>query len=156
MIDRARVRGSKRIVSAALALPAAVSAATPGLALAAHESAAPALPTMPANLLGLGFSLVLVVAAIVIAGWLYVRMQGLRGGPSSAIRVLAAQSIGPKERIVLVQVGDKQIAVGMTQAQISTLHVFDDPVVATDAPAVGTRFTDRLRAALGNPGGAAK
>jgi flagellar protein FliO/FliZ len=154
MAERVQVRGSRRIVRAALAL-AAAAAATPGLALAADE---PALPSMPTDLLGVGFSLVLVVAAIIIAGWLYVRMQGLRGGPSSAIRVLAAQSLGPKERIVLVQVGDKQIAVGMTQAQLSTLHVFDEPVVAPDAPAVGTRFTDRLRAALGNAGaaGAAK
>jgi Cu(I)/Ag(I) efflux system membrane fusion protein len=42
-----------------------------------------------------------------------------------------------RERIALVDVGGKQILIGVTPQAIRTLHVFDEPVVAPDEPVSG-------------------
>ena len=109
----------------------------------------PAPPVGVPDIFGLGASLAVVLAAVVLVGWLYSRTQGIRGPGSSIITILAAQPLGPKERIVLVEVGGKQIVVGMTAAQLQTLHVFEHPVVdAGEKVAVGAAFADRLKTAL--------
>lgn len=93
--------------------------------------------------------LVMVIASVVVVGWLYARSRRFQQGGEQVISVLAAQSLGPKERIVLVEVGGKQIVVGMTAAQVQTLHVFDEPAVdKIPAAAATSPFSNRLRSAL--------
>lgn len=137
-------RGRQRAVIAALLalLPVLVSAApvTPQ---------PPGAPIGTSDVIGFGASLVMVIGAVLVVGWLYARSQGLKRGKSSVINVLAAQPLGAKERIVLVEIGGKQIVVGMTAAQVSTLHVFDEPVVQqAERSAAAAGFAERLRAAL--------
>lgn len=120
---------------------------------AATTSAAEVTPELSSpvsvpGILGFGASLTLVIASIVIVGWLYARMQGGHGGNSSVINILASQSLGSKEKIVLVEVGDKQIVVGMTAANVQTLHVFDEPVIGTAERPPQSVFAERLLAAV--------
>lgn len=111
--------------------------------------ASPGLAVGTSELLGLGGSLLLVVGAVVVVGWLYSRSQGLRGVASDVINVVAAQALGPKERIILVEVGGKQIVLGMTAQQVQTLHVFDEPVATSNqVEPVGSAFAKRLRSAI--------
>ena len=73
----------------------------------------------------------------------------MRGVASDAINVVATQALGPKERVVLIEVGGKQIVLGMTAQQVQTLHVFDNPVVAKNDRTVATpAFANRLRSAI--------
>jgi flagellar protein FliO/FliZ len=104
------------------------------------------------TLLGLAGSLVLVIAAILGAGWVYSRLRVAGSGRSLVINVLAAQSLGPKERIALVQIGDKQIAVGIAPGSVNTLHVFDAHVVAMPERRQTAPFADKLRAAFARSG----
>lgn len=110
------------------------------------EAAAKAAPVGPADVLSLGTGLVLVIGAILLTGWLYSRTQKLRGGAAGLIRVVASQPLGTRERVVLLQVADKQLLVGMTSTQVQTLHVFDEPVAEADVPVTG--FAERLRSAV--------
>ena len=133
-----------------LGLPLKLSLAgvsLPGVATAAEPASG---VVNGQDVLGVLFGLVVVLGSVVVVGWLYARSRGLRGIAGQAINVVAAQSLGPKERIVLVEVGGKQIVVGMTSAQLQTLHVFDEPVV-TSGPEAGVApgaFADRLRSML--------
>jgi flagellar protein FliO/FliZ len=122
----------------------------PCIATAAEPAqGSPDLPVGASELLGLGGSLILVIAAVVVVGWLYAKSQGIRGVASNVITVLASQALGAKERVVLIEVGGKQIVLGMTAQQVQTLHVFDTPVVTqTDRPNVNNAFADRLRSAI--------
>ena len=117
------------------------------VALPAGALAAPAGPVGPADVLGLGTGLMLVVGAILLTGWVYSRTQKLRGGASDLIRIVASQPLGTRERVLLLQVADKQLLVGMTSSSVQTLHVFEEPVAAPAAPA-GQGFAERLRAAV--------
>jgi len=111
------------------------------------EAAADAFaPTVDgADILGLGGSLVIVIGAVLLVGWLYSRSQSMRGAGGNVIRILAAQPLGSKERIVLVDVGGTQLVVGMTSSQVQTLHVFDEPILDDHAqPAVASAFSRKL------------
>jgi len=105
-------------------------------------------PVSVPGILGFGASLMLVIASIVIVGWLYARIQGVHGGTSKVINILASQSLGSKEKIVVVEVGNKQIVVGMTAASVQTLHVFDEPVIGAAERPPQSAFAERLLAAV--------
>ncbi|MBT8085374.1 MAG: flagellar biosynthetic protein FliO [Woeseia sp.] len=116
----------------------------PVAGVAAAEAGA--APVGPGDLLNVGTGLVLVVGAILLCGWLYTRTQSLRGGSSGMIRIIASQPLGTKERVVLLQVANQQLLVGMTSSQVQTLHVFEKPLEVDETPTGG--FAERLRAAV--------
>jgi flagellar protein FliO/FliZ len=79
-------------------------------------------------------TLLIVVGFLAGLAWFAKRMRGgfTRGG-GARIQVLGAQALGPKERAVLVRVGDTDILVGVAANNVNTLHVF--PAGAnTEAP----------------------
>ena len=118
----------------------------------AHASApkdAVGAPIGAADVVEMLLGLVIVLASVVVVGWLYSRSRRFQQGGEQIISVLAAQSLGPKERIVLVEIGGKQIVVGMTSAQVQTLHVFEERAVDSAPTAATTSaFSTRLRSAL--------
>ncbi|MET1078180.1 MAG: flagellar biosynthetic protein FliO [Pseudomonas sp.] len=96
-------------------------------------------------LLGLG----LVIGLIFLLAWLMRRVQqiGPRGG--QVIKLVASQSLGPRDRLVLVQVGTEQILLGLTPGQITPLHVLKEPVPLADAEVATPEFAQRLMELLG-------
>ncbi len=138
-------------------LPAACLLAS--VAAAAAEPAAPSFapPAGATGLLNVFASLLVVIAAVLLCGWLYRRTQSMRRGPGGEVfRVLASQALGPRERVVVVEIGGKQLVLGMTATQVNTLHVFDEPIMPhakeRSGQAHGGRiesaFAERLRAML--------
>jgi flagellar protein FliO/FliZ len=120
--------------------------------LADTTAATPALRPAPGapDIVSVTTSLVLVIGAIFLVGWLYSRAQRFRGGSAGDIRVVAVQPLGAKERIVVVQVAGKQLVVGVTSTNINTLHTFEGLAVNESAPAIGGSFATRLRAVIGS------
>ena len=107
------------------------------------------IPTNPGpDLLGFAVSLIVVIAAIVALGWLYRRSRGFAAANTDAINVVATRALGAKERLMLVEVADKQLLVGMTASNVQTLHVFDAPVVKKPAVTEVAGFAGRLKFAL--------
>ena len=95
----------------------------------AAEAARPAYtPPPPAvssgNVVQIIFSLLLVLAAIVLVGWLLKRMNVAQQNTGNLLKVLGAVPIGQRERIVLVEVNDTCLVVGIGPGQIRTLHTF--------------------------------
>ena len=70
------------------------------------------------------FSLLLVLAAIVLVAWMLRRMNVAQHGTGKLLKVLGAVPIGQRERIVLVEVNDTCLVVGIGPGQIRTLHTF--------------------------------
>lgn len=105
-------------------------------------------PDTLATLISLGAGLVAVVAVIYGCAWIIRRMNGMTGMNNSAMRVVSVMAVGTRERVVLVEVGGKQILLGITPSAIRTLHVFDEPVVDAGAPPSGD-FARRLQDMIG-------
>ncbi len=102
------------------------------------------------EVLSMVVSMVIVVGAIIALGWLYSRSRLAVSGARDVINVVASRALGTKERLILVEVADQQLLVGMTSTQIQTLHVFDEKVVTAESTGDGSSsFGDALRTTLG-------
>jgi flagellar protein FliO/FliZ len=100
------------------------------------------------ELLGFASSLIIVIGVIAILGWLYSRSKSLGGANSDVINIVASRALGTRERLLLVEIADKQLLVGMTTTQVQTLHVFDKPIVEPPAINETYGFAGRLKTAL--------
>ncbi len=123
---------------------AAVSATTSGSASASDTLA---------TVLTLGVGVLAVIAIIFGCAWIVRRMSGMTGGNTRAIKVVSVMPMGTRERIALIEVGGKQILVGVTAQAIRTLHVFDEPVVSPGEPVSGD-FARKLQGIIGKSWGA--
>jgi len=121
-------------------------------ALAAVQAATPTLPGTPVvgggDILGLLVSMLIVIAVIIVLGWLYSRSRFVGGGSTEAIQIVASRALGTKERLLIVEVADQQLLVGMTASGVQTLHVFDKPVEINSPAAETGNFASRLRNAF--------
>ena len=86
-----------------------------------------ALPEAPglslATILQSVLGLALVIAILFLAAYLLRKLNGGRGfGSNGPMRVVGGLIIGSRERIVLVEVGDTWLVVGLVPGQIRTLH----------------------------------
>ena len=78
-------------------------------------------------------ALLVVVGFIVVLAWGAKRLRRIGGGNNDRIQVLAERALGPKERCVLVRVGDTDLLIGVAGNSVNPLHVF--PAGAnTEAP----------------------
>ncbi|MGI9205866.1 MAG: FliO/MopB family protein [Woeseiaceae bacterium] len=121
---------------------------TPNVLLAAVDEVAPALPIGSSELVNVGGGLIVVVVAIIVLGVIYAKTQGLKTGTGGVINIVATQAIGPKERIAVVEVANKQLLIGMTTTNVQTLHVFEDPVAIV--PEQRASFSNRLKSLMGD------
>jgi flagellar protein FliO/FliZ len=91
----------------------------------ADDLARPARPGESVDLLQWGLAMAVVLAAIVGLAWLMRRLGRFSHIQSGRFRVLAALPVGPRERVVLVQAGDKQLVLGVAPGQVRTLCVLE-------------------------------
>jgi len=115
--------------------------------------AQPASPLSIGSLTQLTLSLIAIVALIVAIGWVLKRfkLNAPRGSVDSEI--LDQLSVGPRERVMLVRIGEAQVLLGVGASGIVALTPLTAPIqlkVAERAPA----FAERLRDMMKRPGGA--
>lgn len=79
--------------------------------------------------LTLGMAAVLMV--IVGLAWLLKRSGRLQVAAGGGLRILGGLSMGARERVVLLQVGETQLLVGVAPGRVQTLHVLEQPLSAT-------------------------
>jgi len=106
-------------------------------------------PLGAASLLQLTFGLLVVLAVIVGSAWLLRRYGRLQSGVAGALRVIGGLSMGPRERVVLIQVGKQQLLLGVAPGRVQMLHVLDEPVAETSHTTDKTKFAEQLGKALG-------
>jgi flagellar protein FliO/FliZ len=102
------------------------------LPMPAFARAADAGPGM-AQLVELMVGLLVVIAAVFVTARILARLQRGHGVGDAQFRVVSSLAVGQKERIVLLQAGRTQLLVGVTPAQVATLHVLDEHIVETSA-----------------------
>lgn len=118
----------------------------------ASELAAPAVAassgSMMGNLFSTAFSLILVIGVIFAIAWLMRWMQRARlgGGGIGNLRIHSGIQVGARERVLMVQAGDKHLLIGVAPGRVQTLHVFDEaPTIAEQQPHELSPFAERLR-----------
>lgn len=93
------------------------------------------------NLLQTTLGLLTVLALIAAAAWAVKRFGGFRSGAQGQMKIVGGLSVGTRERVVLLQVGEQQLVLGVSPGQIRTLHVLDKPLPSTDGESEKNRQT---------------
>lgn len=126
----------------------------PQLALAAIKSGmAPVERATAGGLLQVTLGLLVVVGAIIGGAWMLRRFGHIQNGAHGNIKVVGGVSMGARERVVLLQVGETQLLLGVAPGRIQTLHVLDKPVAVNQSNTGGGGFAGRLAELLKQRGG---
>jgi len=115
------------------------------VALRAHAQAAPSAggPSLTPLLTGL----LLVLALIGAAAWLLRRAGLAQTGSTSGLRLVGQLALGPRERLVIIEVADRRWLLGVSAAGISRLGTLPPASEGSASEPAGTErgFSDIIR-----------
>jgi flagellar protein FliO/FliZ len=111
----------------------------------------PASPVSVGSVAQLALSLAAIVALILAVSWVLKRLKLGTARGRGEIAVIDQLSLGPRERIVLVRVGESQVLVGVSAGGLVGLTPLAAPI-AIQSPPDSAAFADRLREFMKRPG----
>jgi flagellar protein FliO/FliZ len=114
-------RGKWALAFVLLASAPLVSAANP-----------PGEPSTFGTFFQVAVALAVVVAAIAGAAWLMRRALPLASA-GGHVRVVGGTMVGPRERVVVVEVGDTWLVLGVTATHVNALHTLARPPASATA-----------------------
>lgn len=92
----------------------------PGLASAAETTSA------ASGYFSVIVSLLLILGGFILVAWL-VRRWMPQGAQAGLVKVVGATSVGPRERVVVVEVDDTWLVLGVGGGQVRPLHSMNKP-----------------------------
>ena len=114
-------------------------------------AATPALAEAPTPVVGVSTASFVqgVVGLVLIVGLLLLTLMALKhfsgrfqGAKTTGLKVISGLSVGTRERILLIEVGDTWLVVGVTSANIRTLHTLPKGSVPDEVATGGPSFAD--------------
>ncbi|SMC26168.1 flagellar protein FliO/FliZ [Andreprevotia lacus DSM 23236] len=139
-------------VASAAASAASMVSAVPHVAAASVPLTSYAPPSLAGQFTQVVFALLLVLALVVAAAWLMRRFSMLPMAAGTRLRVVSGVMVGPKERVVIVEVDDTWLVLGVTAQAVNKLHERPRPEQAAASPAPLPPFADWLSKALQRKG----
>jgi flagellar protein FliO/FliZ len=91
-------------------------------------AAPPQTPPLPSSPVSLGgvlqvlFGLAIVLGTVAATAWLLKRLAPGQVSAGGAIKLIGGIAVGPKERVVVVEVGETWLVVGVAPGQVTALH----------------------------------
>lgn len=87
--------------------------------------------------------LLIVLAIFFLCVWGMRKLSGITACGAEKMRVVGGLSLGMREKVILLQVGKKQLVLGVTPGRIDALHVLegDDCLNNEAPPAMDTGFS---------------
>lgn len=99
-----------------------------------------------------GFGLAIVLGVFFVCVWGMRKLSGLSVGGTEKMRLVGGLSLGMREKVILLQVGKKQLILGVTPGRIETLLVLEgDDCLQKEEPlpvSTGASFTQKLAQAM--------
>ena len=108
-----------------------MTATTPTLPVEAQAAPVEVGKHVTANMdaMSMILSLLMVLVVIVISAVILKRFQGVRHS-INGLKIVTSLHLGAKEKLVVVQAGNKQLLLGVTAQQISLIETLDEPLIA--------------------------
>lgn len=92
--------------------------------------------------------LFLVLLLIILLSWMVRRLQGANLSSSKGFQTIASITLGPKERVMLVKVGDHFLLMGVGAGSVSLLYDFGKQMPAGFDINNKSTFADLLKSAV--------
>jgi flagellar protein FliO/FliZ len=106
---------------APVASPAPAMAAAPATAAQAQAATVTSAPSSAGSLLQVIFGLIVVLGLLAGALWVLKRVGGGRLAGGSVVKIVGGVSVGNRERVMVVEVADQWIVIGVAPGQVSKL-----------------------------------
>lgn len=74
-----------------------------------------------------------IIVLLVGAAWLIKKLSGGREFGQGGIKIIGGVVLGPRERVVILEVGHERLVIGIVPGQIRTLHHLAAPVQTPDS-----------------------
>ena len=104
------------------------------------------------DIAGWSFGLLIVLSVFFLCVWGVRKLSGVTVSGAEKMRVVGGLSLGMREKVILLQVGKKQLILGVTPGRIETLHVLEgDDCLSkeeTVSAAAETGFAQKLLQAI--------
>ena len=97
------------------------------------------------NVLQVVLGLGVVVGTILVLAWGLKKVSGIQIG-NRQLKVIATLPLSTRERVALIQVGEKQILLGVAPGRVSLLESFDKPVIEPEEDVES--FADKLKKSM--------
>jgi flagellar protein FliO/FliZ len=115
-------------------------------------------PVSPGDIAAWGIGLIVVLGVFFLCAWGVRKLGGLTVNGTEKMRMLGGLSLGLREKIILLQVGKKQLILGVTPGRIETLLVLEDegclireePLPATAQTGLGQKLAQAIKASPGH------
>lgn len=105
-------------------------------------------PLSGTNIFQMVAGLVLVLLLVIVVAWLVKRVGGVTMAGGGVLNVVGGMSMGARERVVLLQVGEEQILIGVSPGRIQKLHVLETPIDIQPKKMPDTNFANKLADAI--------
>ncbi|MCS2171674.1 flagellar biosynthetic protein FliO [Scandinavium sp. TWS1a] len=116
----------------------------------------PVTTTPPSSpLIEVSGALLGIILLILIAAWLAKRfgISGVKNTATKELKVSASAALGQRERVVIVDVEDARLVLGVTATQVTLLHKLPPTVIDPDAPKPETPdFASLMKSVIKRPG----
>ncbi|MBT9590753.1 MAG: flagellar biosynthetic protein FliO [Thiobacillus sp.] len=127
-------------------IPAWVGLCLPALASAAGTAETAPVVSTAGSLLQVFIGLVAVLLLIAGAAWLAKRLGVTQVGASSLLRVVSSASVGTRERVVVVEVGESWLVVGVAPGSVNALMTLPKGEMPTQGTAaLAGNFASKLQ-----------
>lgn len=91
-------------------------------AFSSTTAGAPASPVSAGGIFQVFFGLIVVLATVALVAWLLKCLAPGHISAGGALKLVGGIAVGPKERVVVVEVGDTWLILGVAPGQVSALH----------------------------------
>jgi len=92
--------------------------------------------------------LIIVLAAVPASVWLMRRLPGFKASGGSTLMIRESLSLGPRERLMVIQSGDRHLLIGATAQAVNLVcELHDYPVAGVSAATAGSSFASQLKKA---------
>lgn len=125
----------------------------PACFAAAADISTPKIRTVSSgDMLHWTVGLIIVLAVFFLCAWGVRKLSGMTAVGTEKMRVVGGLSLGVREKVILLQVGKKQLVLGITPGRIDTLYVLEgDDCLSKEQPPTTTPdggFAQKLMQAM--------
>lgn len=104
-------------------------------------------PLSTAYLVKFSAGLFIVVFLIVALAWL-VKKFNINPQQQGPIKIVAGLSLGTRDRLVLVQLGQEQLLLALSPGRIEKIHHLAEPLSVTETSASSSTFAEKFNQLL--------
>ena len=105
-------------------------------------------PFSTESLLRMFGGLLLVLILVVCLIWGLKKFRYLPAGSGGSIQLIGTLPLGQREKVVVVQLGDEQLVLGVSAGRIDCLHALKNPISIDPKLSASNSFSETLKCVL--------